>query len=77
MLNASFMDVWGPKTWLAYFRELLKGNLPARSAGDVSQRGGDVLIDPKGLIRLHHVGTGPADRPSVEKILGIIEKTSA
>ena len=72
MLAASYWDVWGVKTWLAYFRELLKGNKPVKSEGDVYQRGGDVLIDPEGIVRLHHIGQGPADRPSVEQILSIV-----
>jgi hypothetical protein len=69
ILEASFWDIWGPKTWWAYFKELLAGHLPRSSAGDISQRGGDVLIDPDGIARVHHIGSGPADRPSIENIL--------
>lgn len=69
MLSASFWEVWGPKTWRAYLKCLVKGQKLARSEGDIFQRGGDVLIDPEGIVRLHHVGSGPADRPSVETIL--------
>lgn len=72
MLAASFWDVWGYKTWRVYFNELLKGNKPKKSEGDIYQRGGDVLIDPAGIVRLHHIGEGPADRPSVEQIIHII-----
>lgn len=72
MLSASFWDVWGLKTWLVYFREMLKGNKPKKSEGDIYQRGGDLLIDPEGIVRLHHIGDGPADRPSVEQILQVI-----
>ena len=43
--------------------------------GDIFQRGGDVLIDPTGIVALHHVGNGPADRPPVETILGKIPPT--
>jgi peroxiredoxin len=73
MLSASFWDVWGPKTWLVYARELLKGRHLEKSADDIYQRGGDVLIDPQGIVRLHHIGSGPADRPAVEEILKIIQ----
>ena len=69
MLKASFMDVWGPRSWMAYSREFLKGNLPKSPHDDVYQRGGDVLVDPGGIVRLHHVGRGPADRPGAEAIL--------
>jgi len=73
MLEAKFWDIWGPKTWWAYLKELIVGHFPKSSAGDISQRGGDVLIDPCGIVRLHHIGTGPADRPSAESILTLIQ----
>lgn len=69
MLDAGFLDIWGPATWLVYFREILRGRLPRKSSGDIRQRGGDVLINPEGIVRLHHVGSGPADRPEVDAIL--------
>jgi alkyl hydroperoxide reductase subunit AhpC len=72
MLTASYWDVWGVKTWLVYSKELLKGNKPMKSEGDIYQRGGDVIIDPEGIVRLHHIGQGPADRPSVEQILSVV-----
>lgn len=72
MLTASFWDVWGPRTWWAYAKGLLKGEKLHKSEGDVYQRGGDVLIDPSGIVRLHHVGVGPSDRPSVKAILSRI-----
>lgn len=75
MLKASFPDIWGPRTWWAYFREILRGNMPARSSGDIAQRGGDVLVDPAGIVRLHYIGEGPADRPDVRSILEVIRKS--
>jgi hypothetical protein len=69
MLAASFWDVWGPQSWWAYLKALLRGETLKKSQGDVYQRGGDVLVDQNGIVRLHHIGTGPADRPPVEKIL--------
>jgi hypothetical protein len=47
---------------------MLRGHLPKKSSGEIHQRDGDVLIDPQGIARLHHVGAGPADRPPVETI---------
>ena len=72
MLTASHWDVWGFKTCWIYVKELLKGNKPKKSEGDIYQRGGDVIIDPEGIVRLHHIGEGPADRPSVEQILRVV-----
>jgi len=73
MLAASFWDVWGPATWRAYLAALLKGQTLQKSAGDIFQRGGDVLIGPDGIVRLHHVSTGPADRPPVAAILKLLD----
>ena len=74
MLKASFFDIWGPKTWLVYCREILKGHWPKKSSGDISQRGGDVLVDPNGIVQHHHVGDGPADRPTIDSFVRILEK---
>ena len=69
MLSASFRDIWGPKTWWVYMKEIMRGARLKKSEGDISQRGGDVLIDPNGIVSLHHIGRGPADRPGVETLL--------
>jgi len=74
MLAASFWDIWGLKSWQAYLRALLRGEKLRHSQGDIYQRGGDVLIDPAGIVRLHHIGEGPADRPAVETILRRIDR---
>lgn len=74
MFSASFRDIWGPKTWWAYLKEVLKGEKLRKSEGDIYQRGGDVLIDPNGIVSLHHAGVGPTDRPSIETILNKVDK---
>lgn len=75
MYSAGFWDIWGPKTWLAYLRIILKGARPQKSHGDIQQRGGDILIDPKGIIKLHHIGSGPSDRPSPQTIFNLIRSS--
>jgi len=74
MLKAGFWDIWGPPTWWAYLKEIAHGRLPRKSRGDISQRGGDVLIDPEGIVRFHHVSKGPGDRPSVRSILAALDR---
>lgn len=69
MLSASVWSIWGPKTWWAYLKEVTKGERLRKPEGDIYQRGGDVLIDPNGIVSLHHIGAGPADRPSVKSLL--------
>jgi hypothetical protein len=77
MMEAGFWDVWGPKTLWAYTKALMSGQKLQKSDGDVSQRGGDVLIDPEGIVRLHHVGDGPADRPPIDEMLAIVREARA
>jgi hypothetical protein len=69
MSRGRLADIWGPATLWAYAKELAHGNLPRWSGADPRQLGGDVLIDPEGIVRLHHVGSGPADRPPIAAIL--------
>lgn len=76
MLDAGFLDLWGFASWRAYIKEMIRGRLPKIPTGDVHQRGGDVLVDPAGIVQLHHIGKGPADRPPVETILRRIERIS-
>jgi hypothetical protein len=72
MFSASFWDIWGPKTWSAYLRYIVKGEKLIKSEEDIYQRGGNVLIGPSGIVHLHHIGVGPADRPTVEALLNNI-----
>ena len=74
MERGSWWDVWGTASWLAYARLLARGRRFQQSGADVMQLGGDVLIDPNGRIRVHHVGAGPADRPSVASLLDAIQR---
>ncbi len=74
MLSASFWDIWGPKTWFAYLRGTIKGQKLQKSEGDIMQRGGNILIDPNGVVQMHHVGKGPGDRPSVKRIFQVIDE---
>jgi hypothetical protein len=74
MLEAGFRDIWGPGTWWAYLKEFAHLRFPRKSQGDISQRGGDVLVDPRGIVQLHHVGRGPGDRPSARSILVALDR---
>lgn len=69
MEKGSWWDIYGPSAWWIYAKLLFKGRRLKRSHGDYDQLGGDVLIDPFGIVRMHHIGAGPADRPSVAAIL--------
>ena len=66
---ARLRHLWGFATMRAYGREALRGRFPRIPRADPVQQGGNVLIDPAGVVRLHHVGSGPADRPTVATVL--------
>jgi len=72
MDRGGWWDIFGPPSWWAYARLLFRGRRLQRPGSDVRQLGGDVLIDPQGKVRVHHVGSGPADRPSVTSLLEIV-----
>jgi len=69
MRTARLRHLWGFATIRAYAREAFRGRFPRLPRADAAQQGGDVLIDPSGVVRLHHVGRGPADRPTVTSVL--------
>jgi hypothetical protein len=69
MERGSAGKIFGWRSWWTYLKLVLRGRRIHRSSGDVYQLGGDVLIDPGGIVRWHHVGEDPADRPPAASIL--------
>jgi len=67
--------IWGPASFWVYLKLIVRGQRPQRPTGDIHQLGGDILVDPLGLVALHHVGTGPADRPAVRALLERIRES--
>jgi hypothetical protein len=74
MERGRFWEIWGPASWWIYLKLLFRGRRLRKPSGDIHQLGGDVLVDPQGVVRLHRVGHGPADRPSVDSILALVRK---
>lgn len=77
MFSAGLWDLWGPRSLIAYVKLLAKGQKLSKSDGDIEQRGGDIVIDPDGIIRLHHIGSGPGDRPDIKTVLTMIQETES
>lgn len=71
MGRARWRHLLGPSALLAYTREVARGRVPRWPSADPVQQGGDVLIDPAGIVRLVHVGAGPGHRPPVERLLAV------
>ena len=66
--RAKLRHLIGPTTLGAYAREAMAGVFPRRPVADTAQQGGNVLIDPTGIVRYHHIGAGSGYRPSLEEI---------
>ena len=73
MQRGNWWTLYGPASILVYLKLILRGRLPGRPGRDWSQLGGDVMIDPNGIVRLHHVSASPHDRPPIETIVKMIE----
>ncbi len=71
MGHLSWRQLAQPSAILLYLGEILKGKLPRWPEADSRQAGGDVLIDPAGVVRLVHVGSGSADRPAIHRLLDV------
>lgn len=77
MGRGSWWQILGPASWGEYLKLLLRGRRLRRPTADPYQLGGDVLIDPLGVIRLHHVGRNPADRPPISALLQVVRRIQA
>jgi hypothetical protein len=71
MARESFWNVWGPASWWGFIKLLVRGRRLHLPTGDVYQMGGDVLIDPQGIVRRHYISRYPLDRPSVDSLLAV------
>ncbi|MFV1958519.1 MAG: SelL-related redox protein [Planctomycetota bacterium] len=65
----NWWNVLGPPAIGVYLKLLWRGRRLKQAGRDVHQLGGHVLIDPQGIVKTHHVGAGPADRPEASELL--------
>ena len=54
--RSSWRHLLGWSTMKTYFREALAGRWPRWPVSDTVQQGGDILIDPDGVVRFVYVG---------------------
>jgi hypothetical protein len=45
--TAPYVSIWGPRTWLAYAKELVRGRLPGAAQGDKLSWVGTCSSSPK------------------------------
>ena len=72
--RGGYWAIWRPASWWGVLKLILKGRRLRPPAGDVYQLGGDLLIDPDGTTRWHHVTRTPVDRPTVDSILELVSR---
>jgi len=75
MERGRWWQIYGPRTLWTYFRLIREGRRLETSGGDPHQLGGDVLIDPEGVVRLQYVSANPADRPSVGRLISVVRRS--
>ena len=73
MESGNWWNLYSPLSIFKYLWLIARGRRPGKPGSDWRQLGGDVLIDPLGIVRLHHVSANPHDRPSLEQIFGVLE----
>ena len=69
MQRGDAWNIYGPASIWVYMKLLVRGRRLRKPGSDVHQLGGDILIDPNGVVQIHHVGAGPADRPAVSTLI--------
>jgi hypothetical protein len=74
MERGTIWNIYGPASVWGYLKLLRRGRRLKLPGSDVHQLGGDVLIDPDGVVNVHHVGSGPADRPEISTLLEPMRK---
>ena len=73
-LERSILRSWHPRILWFYFKRFIKGKGVPIFRADPTQLGGDILIDHKGRIRQIFPSKDAMDRPSVEQLLGAIDR---
>ena len=76
MTRGTWWDIYNPVSIWNYLKLIFAGRRPGKPGKDWRQLGGDVLIDPQGMIRLHYVSADPHDRPEVGSIIELVRPAS-
>ena len=75
MEKASHWTLYSPTSIWHYLSLIMRGRRLQKPGSDWHQLGGDVLVDPEGILRMYFVSTSPHDRPTVAAILDVVRQT--
>jgi len=70
--RGSWSSIYGFASVLRYLWLIISGHRPGKPGKDWRQLGGDVLVDPQGMVRMHYISKTPHDRPSVGLLMNEI-----
>lgn len=73
MTTGTWRELYGPRAIWHYLTVLLRGTRVRWPTGDTSQLGGDVLVDPQGIVRFEQVAA-PGGRPTFETLAGTVRE---
>ena len=75
MGRGTWWRVWGLRSWRRYAQIVLRDGRSGirRPVDDTLQLGGDVVVDRDGIVAWRHEGQGPDDRPSVDRLLEVVD----
>lgn len=75
MTSGSWWSSFGLPSVMRYLGLMLRGRMPGKPGRDWRQLGGDILIDREGNVRLQYISSDPHDRPSVNSLLAVVERS--
>ena len=71
--RARLRKLIGPIAIFKYVLQILSGHA-GPPGKDIFQMGGNVLIDPNGIVKMHHASSGPHDRPDAKDVLAVVRQ---
>lgn len=74
-LRSSVIRPWMPQNLWFYAKAARQGRKKFGKRGDPHQLGGDFIVDGQGTVRLAHPSKEPTDRPGVEKLLRVLQRS--
>ena len=75
-LESSVLRSWSPANLWYYTKAVLQRRETFGKRGNPHQLGGDFVIDAHGIIQMAHPSREPTDRPTVDKILAVLQKVN-